>query len=184
MPTHVALLYSIVLAPGRRVVMSELRALAEDLGYGDPQTLLATGNLVFNADKGPRAVEAEIEPAFADRFGRSIDIIVRPGADWPALLAGNPFKAAAKKEPSRVAARVMRAPAKASVLKALDPYRAEGERLRLVRGDLWLHFPHGQGNSRLAAAITPARAGGAGTFRNWNTLRKIGDLLAARAESA
>ena len=45
-------------------------------------------------------------------------------------------------------------------------------------GDLWAHFPHGQGTSRLAAAMTPARAGGVGTWRNWNTLRRIGDLLA------
>ncbi len=33
MKGYVALLYSIVLGPGRRVVMAELRAVAEALGY-------------------------------------------------------------------------------------------------------------------------------------------------------
>ena len=55
---HVALLYSIVLAPGRRVVMGELRALAMELGFADPRTVLASGNLAFDADEpDPRAVE-------------------------------------------------------------------------------------------------------------------------------
>jgi uncharacterized protein (DUF1697 family) len=174
---HVALLYSIVLAPGRRVVMGELRALATKLGFTDPRTVLASGNLVLDADEpDPRAVEARLEPAFKARFGRHIDIIVRPAADWPRLLAGNPFTQAAEREPARVAARVMRAPAGPELAAALEPYRAEGERVAVVDGDLWVHFPHGQGKSRLAAAITPARAG-VGTFRNWNTLRRIGALL-------
>ena len=117
MPTHVALLYSIVLAPGRRVVMADLRALAADLGLTRPRTVVATGNLVFEADAGPRDLEALLEPAFEERFGKHIDIIVREGAAWPRLLAGNPFPEAAKREPSRVAARVMRAPAPRGVLR-------------------------------------------------------------------
>jgi uncharacterized protein (DUF1697 family) len=179
MPSHVALLYSIVLGPGRRVVMSDLRALAADLGLERPRTVVATGNLVFEADAGPRELEALLEPAFAARFGKHIDIIVREGAAWPRLLAGNPFPEAAKREPARVAARVVRAPAPPEVLAVLEPYRAQGERLAIIDGDLWAHFPHGQGTSRLAAAMSPARAGGVGTWRNCNTLLRIGDLLAS-----
>ena len=184
MPAQVALLYSVVLGPGRRVVMSELRALADDLGYEGSRTVLATGNLVFDAAAEPRAIESALETAFEERFGRRIDIIVRPGAAWPGLLAGNPFPDASAREPSRVAARIMRTPAGPEVLSALRPYRSGDERLALAGGDLWGYFPHGQGSSRLAAAITPARAGGVGTFRNWNTLRKIGALLETRGDSA
>src|SRR5262245_10622706 len=141
MPVHVALLYSIVLGPGRRVVMAELRDAAEALGFRAPRTLAASGNLVFEADEAdPRAIEARLEPAFAARFGRRIDIIVRPGADWPRLLAGNPFAEASAREPARVVARVMRAPAGPEIAAALQPYRAEGERVAVVDGDLWVHF--------------------------------------------
>ncbi|TIX36354.1 MAG: DUF1697 domain-containing protein, partial [Mesorhizobium sp.] len=44
MQTYVALLYSIVLGEGRRVVMSDLKAMAESLGLNNPRTLVATGN--------------------------------------------------------------------------------------------------------------------------------------------
>jgi uncharacterized protein (DUF1697 family) len=174
----VTLLYSIVLGGGRRVVMSDLRALAGELGLGAPRTLLATGNLIFEADAGARALEARLEPAFAARFGRHVDIIVRDAAAWPRLMAGNPFPQASEREPARVAVRVMRAPAGAEVVARLAPYCAEGECVAVVGGDIWVHLPNGIAASRLSGAITPARAGGAGTFRNWNTVRRIGSLLA------
>ncbi|HET9067689.1 MAG TPA: DUF1697 domain-containing protein, partial [Amaricoccus sp.] len=174
---YVALLYSIVLGPGRRVVMADLRALAEDLGFRRPRTLLASGNLLFEAeaeaDGGEREIEARLEPAFADRFGRAIDIIVRAGADWPRLMAGNPFPEAAAREPARVAVRVMRAPADAAAVERLTPRLGPGERLAVVGGDLWVHVPQGFAPSRLPGAITPRREG-VGTFRNWNTVRRIG----------
>jgi len=174
----VALLYSVTVAPGRRVRNAELVALAEGLGFSRPRTLLATGNLIFEAAaRDAHAIEAALEPAFAARLGRPVDIIVRAGDRWQALMRGNPFPEAAARSPAQVAVRVMRNPADAGVAARLEPYRVEGESLAVVDGDLWVHLPHGTAGSRLAAAITPARAGGAGTFRNWNTVRRIGDAL-------
>jgi uncharacterized protein (DUF1697 family) len=173
----VALLYSVVLAPGRRVVMSELRAIATELGLTQPRTLVATGNLVFEAGAAdPRALEARLEAAFERRFGRHVDIVVRDAAGWRRLVAGNPFAEAAQARPDRVTVRVMRAPVPAAAAAALEPYRSGDERLALVDGDLWLHLPGGFARSRLAAAITPARTG-VGTFRNWNTVRRLGAML-------
>jgi putative membrane protein insertion efficiency factor len=51
MTTYVALLHSIVLAPGRRVVMSDLRDMASSLGYQNPRTLVSTGNIVFETHR-------------------------------------------------------------------------------------------------------------------------------------
>lgn len=47
MNDYVALLHSIVLGAGKRLIMADLRALAEELGFTDCRTLVATGNLVF-----------------------------------------------------------------------------------------------------------------------------------------
>ncbi|RWL89300.1 MAG: DUF1697 domain-containing protein, partial [Mesorhizobium sp.] len=52
MQTYVALLYSIILGEGRRVVMADLKSMAEELGLKNVRTLVATGNLVFEARTG------------------------------------------------------------------------------------------------------------------------------------
>lgn len=111
MQTYVTLLYSIGLGEGRRLVMSDLRAMAEDLGLKNARTLIATGNLVFEARAYKiSSLEQRLETAFEKTFGRHVDIIVRGAKDWLKLAAGNPFADQSVDAGDQVAVRVMREP--------------------------------------------------------------------------
>ncbi|MCX5478990.1 DUF1697 domain-containing protein [Kaistia geumhonensis] len=178
MKSYVALLYSIVLGPGRRVVMADLRAVAETLGYRDPVTIGASGNLLFRAGEAPLAqIEAELEAGFASRYGKTVDIILRDAEAWRRLAAGNPFPEAAARDGARVHVRVMRHPAGASDLARLSAYAIGGEELRIVEGDLWMHFADRlPSEGKLLGQLTAKRSG-VGTVRNWNTVARIAAAL-------
>jgi uncharacterized protein (DUF1697 family) len=179
MATYVALLYSIGIGEGRRLVMADFRAMASKLGLEAPRTLIATGNLIFEAKATTvRQLEARLESAFERTFGRRIDIIVRNAAAWRKLVADNPFAAESRANGSRVVARIARRPIETDIVPALERYQTNGERVRVVNGDLWIHFAHEPNRSRIFAALTPARLNGVGTLRNWNTIRRLGDMLA------
>ncbi|PWK69773.1 DUF1697 domain-containing protein [Aminobacter sp. AP02] len=179
MTTYVALLYSIVLGEGRRVVMSDLRDMATELGLENPRTLVATGNLVFEAEgKTVATLERELEAAFAPKFGKHVDIVVRDAAAWRTLVAANPFPREAELHADQVGVRVMREPVTADVIERLRACAAEDEKLMAVDGDIWLYFSRNTASSRLLGAMTPKRAGGIGTSRNWNTVRRLGDMVA------
>lgn len=182
MKSYVALLYSIVLGPGRRVIMADLRAVAEALGYRDAMTIGASGNLLFKADPAPLAeVEAALEAGFAARFGKSVDIILRDAEGWQRLAAGNPFPEAAARDGARVHVRVMRHPAAESDLARLLAYASGGEELRIVDGDLWLHFADRlPSEGKLLGQLTAKRSG-IGTVRNWNTVARIAAALEERS---
>jgi len=72
----------------------------------------------------------------------------------------------------------MRAPIAVEAVARLEALPTGAERLAVVNGDLWLHLPAGFAAARLAAAAGGARMG-AGTFRNWNTVRRLGAMLGA-----
>jgi uncharacterized protein (DUF1697 family) len=155
MTTYVALLYSIGIKDNDRLIMAEWRAVAEALGFGDPRTCLATGNLVFESTlRSVGQIETLLEDAHAKAFGRRVDIIVRGAAAWRKILAANPFPLESKKDPSHVLVRVNRKPAPMNAQSSLTPYMLAGERL------------------------------GIGTSRNWNTVRQIGALMGVPFESA
>lgn len=179
-PTHVALLYSVVLGPARRVVMAELKDMATDLGLGAPQTLVASGNLLFVAPEGStdRMLEARLEPAFHARFGRPIDMIVKDAAAFAAMAGANPFLTEAEAAPTSVHVRVMRDPMPEARLEALRPWLSPTERIALAGGHLWMHLPDGAGISKLPGRLTPQRMG-VGTARNWNTVRRLVALMSA-----
>lgn len=177
MQTYVALLYSIILGEGRRVVMADLKALAEDLGLKNSRTLVATGNLVFEApatDIGD--LEQRLETAFEKTFGRHVDIIVRDSEDWLKLAAGNPFPVEAAETGDQVAVRVMRKPVPMDAVAALQAYAAADEKVASAGGDIWVVFSRERPSSRLLAAMNHKRMG-KGTSRNWNTVRRLAEML-------
>lgn len=177
MQTFVALLQSVVLEGGRRFPMADLRAMAEGMGFDEVRTLAATGNLVFNAAPRHREqLDAELGAAFAQSFGKPIPIITRTAAAWRRLAAANPFSEQAAERPASVVVRVMRDPYPLETLDALRPY-CSGERIALVAGDLWIAFPGPQSHSRLTGAFTTRRFSAVGTLRNWNTVRRIDEML-------
>ncbi len=177
MQTYVALLYSIILGEGRRVVMADLKAMAESVGLKNPRTLVATGNLVFETRTTDIAwLEQRLETAFEKTFGRHVDIIVRTAEDWLKLAAGNPFPAESAETGDQVAVRAMREPAPADGVAALQVYAAEDEKVASVGGDIWVVFSRERPSSRLLAAMNHKRLG-IGTSRNWNTVRKLAEMV-------
>ncbi|QND64515.1 DUF1697 domain-containing protein [Mesorhizobium loti] len=180
MQTYVALLYTIILGEGRRLVMADLKAMAEQLGLKNPRTLVATGNLVFEARATDIAdLEQRLEATFEKTFGRHVDIIVRGAEDWLKLAAGNPFPAESAEAGDQVAVRVMRAPAPMEAVTRLQAYADKDEKVTSVGGDIWVVFSRARPSSRLLAAMNHKRMG-TGTSRNWNTVRRLAEMVDGR----
>ncbi|WP_447723894.1 DUF1697 domain-containing protein [Sphingomonas koreensis] len=177
MASHIALLHSITIGGGRRLVMADWREMMGSVGLERPRTLIATGNALFDSNGATIAqLEERLETAFARRFGRHVDTIVTTTEQWRTLAAANPFPE--ESDGTRVAVRVMRRPLDETTLTSLTPYATQGERMKLADGHLWLHFPQDPARSRLAAQLTIKRLG-AGTVRNWNTVRRLDEMIAA-----
>lgn len=173
MSLYVALLYSIILPDGR-LKMDDLRDMASGIGLGNPRTLVATGNLVFTAQKtSVQKLEAQLEAAFEKRFGKTVDIIVRSADDWQETVKANPF---GTDDPRSVAMRVQRDPLDTAVLEDLKRFASQGETLKIVGGDLWMHFPGPVSASRVTGALTKKRLG-IGTTRALSTVISLGEML-------
>ena len=177
MTTYVALLYSIVLSAEKRVVMSDLRRMVEQIGYTNVRTLVSTGNLVFEARKASlAAIERKLEASFEQAYGKHVDIIARDAEAWLRLAGGNPFPDESRQYPDRVGVRVMRKPVAAEAVEALEAFRGTDERIHVVEGDIWCFFARDPGSSRLLSALG-RKPIGIGTSRNWNTVCGIARML-------
>lgn len=174
MTTYVALLHSIVLGPGRRLVMADLKAMAAELGFGDPRTWVATGNLIFEAEDAPlAAIESQLEAGFRARFGKHVDIILRKAEAWKRLAARNPFPNG--KGPD-IGIRVMRRPLGPAELSMLRGIAAPGIALALSDGDLWIDFGGKPSETKLLSHLTTKKLG-IGTLRNANTVNALAAML-------
>ena len=175
MAEHVALLRGINVGGHRKVPMAVLKALAEELGWENPRTYVASGNLVFSAKGSAGALEASLEKALAAKLGFEVDVVIRSAEAWAKLAAANPFPEESEETPNFIMMTIGKRPATDEDVAALRPKAAENERVERRGEALWFWFGGGSGRSKLAAA--PAR--GVWTTRNWRTV----ETLRAMAES-
>jgi uncharacterized protein (DUF1697 family) len=175
MGMHVALLRGINVGGGRKVPMAELRAVAEGLGFARVRTLIASGNLVFEADGASAELETALEAAVEKHFGFPVDVMVRTAAQWSATIAANPFPAEAEAAPKFLLLYAgKRADAEAAVAY-LQPRAAPAEKVAGHGNALWIYFANGGGRSKLSGGPKP----GLWTGRNWRTVLAIEEMLLA-----
>jgi uncharacterized protein (DUF1697 family) len=176
---HVALLRGVNMAGHKTVPMAALRAWAEKLGLRDVRTLLQSGNLVFRGGtKRGAALEAALEAAALRGLKIETDFVVRTSEELAAIVARNPFPAAAERDPAHLVVVFLKtapAPAAVAALAAAIPGREE---LRADGRQLYIVYPDGMGTSKLNAALIDRKLGISGTARNWNTVLKIAALAA------
>lgn len=181
MTTYVALMRAINVGK-RQMPMIGLRALAEELGYRSPETYVASGNLIFDADGDDADIAETLERAIEGRFGFFADVILRRGSEWKAYRDANPFAGDAGALPKLVHLCLARRPMKDGVVEALRGYAKAGERIERVGDGLWIDFAEsGVARSKLTPAIFDRLAGSAVTARNWNTVQELQGMIEARA---
>jgi uncharacterized protein (DUF1697 family) len=168
----VALLYSVVLSPDRRVTKADLLAVAAHAGLERASTVLSTGNLIFGAEGDEAALEARLESAVKDLLGRPIPVFVRCADDLCAVLAANPFPAQTKADPARVGIRILRHVPSPDVVARVSAKAGPAEVFAARGRTFWVAGSGGLSDSPLARAAGAAWAG-AGTFRSASALEKI-----------
>jgi uncharacterized protein (DUF1697 family) len=159
---------------GAKLVMAELRAAMEAAGFERAQTLVQTGNLVFDAPAGAdAAIEARIEAQIAARFGVTTEVIVRTAQAWDALVAANPLAEAARSDPSHLVAMPLKDPVDTAALERLRGVIRGRETVALVGRDLYAWYVDGIGQSKLTLKVIEKALGVRTTGRNWNTVLKL-----------
>jgi uncharacterized protein (DUF1697 family) len=92
MDKYVALLRGINVG-GHQVPMAKLKKTFEEQGCENVQTILVSGNVVFEAKKENLFIfTKKLEIALAKAFGFSIPVLLRTGHDIEKLIASVPFK--------------------------------------------------------------------------------------------
>ena len=93
---YAAFLRGINVGGHRKINMADLRASFAALGFLNVKTVLASGNVRFDASETDEAlVCTAIEQHVAQAFGHNVRVIIRPLTELQSLLDANPFKAVA-----------------------------------------------------------------------------------------
>ena len=162
---------------GKKIPMTELKALIEGFGYRDVKTLLASGNVVFSCDEEDgAALEEKLEAALA-AYGLKTDVVVRNHAELTAVIGANPFPDAARDHPNHLLVSFHRDAVPDGLIEKIPDIYDGPERLKAIGRELYIDYPVDVGHSKLGPAMAKLKFPKLATMRNWNTVGKLRDLL-------
>ena len=165
---YVALLRAVNVGGTGKLPMTELKAMAETLGFARVRTYIASGNLIFASALGEGEVKAMLEERLAAYAGKPVGVMVRTAAEMAQVLADDPF---GDRPGNHSFAIFLDGAPPADTIATLRHVR--DEQVVLGKREVYAWYGEGIGSSKL---VIPAAK--AGTARNMNSVRKLSELAA------
>ena len=170
MTSSIALLRAVNVGGTGKLSMSELRAMGGEVGFTDPRTCLASGNVCFSSRLGETAVRKKLEQRLLACAGKQVAVFIRSAEQMTQVLADNPFAQAPR---NRVVAIFHNAAPDPSALAEIRHLTVEHVACGTL--EIYVHYGDAMANSRL---VIPAVK--AGTARNMHTVARLAKLAAGR----
>jgi len=177
MTIHIALLRAVNVGGRKPMIMAELCDLLTGLGFVGTRSLLQTGNLVFQGNaRTATGLERLLEKEAAKRLNIHTDFLVRTAREWKAIVANNPFRDEAQRDPAHLVVMVLKRGPNPKEVAALQTAIKGPESVYVDGRQAYIVYPAGIGRSRLTNTFLERKFGARGTARNWNTVLKIASL--------
>lgn len=179
MPRYIALFGSINVGT-KRLTMADLRWAFEREGFENVETVVASGNVLFDFDERPTTgLEELFAYMMTERFDIAGFVAVRTRNELVRAVEDNPF--AADGAENLVHTLFLGGQPSAANFDALLAAHAGRGPERIAAGDraLYIDYAGGVGNSRLTGTFIERRLGQPGTARNLRSLRRMIDKMEA-----
>ena len=167
MTAYVALLRAVNVGGTGQLPMAELKSIAERLGFGNPRTFIASGNLLFTSGNTEAQVQRALEQAIEKHMGKPVGIVVRTAKEMAAVAKANPFT---DSPPNRVLVTFLTDKPRKDALDGVCGRK--DERIALRKREIYVDYgEHGLGRSKLKIPAATA-----GTARNMNSVAKLAQM--------
>ena len=171
--TYVALLRGVNVGGNNRLLMAELRAHFESMGYQRVRTFIQSGNVIFESSTVVHS--APLETAIADEFGIVTPVVLRTAQQIATAVRRNPF---VDVERARLHLGFLRQAPLAGDVAQLDLEPFAPDQALVVGSDVYLYLPSGMARNKLPTYVD-RRLKSSMTVRNWNTVTELHELTTA-----
>lgn len=162
----------------RQVKMAELRTCLEAVGLTAVKTVVASGNVRFEAEGKADAIKAQLEKAIEAQFGFAVGVVLRSEAEMVAMLKKQPFERLDAKADLTRHVLMFDRPLPEGVSIADRP--GHTEIVRIDAREIYIagyRQPNGRYTEGVEEVLKPLYAklgkGVLDTMRNWNTMEKM-----------
>jgi len=176
MKKFIALLRGINVSGQKKIKMSDLKLLIEDIGFHDVETYIQSGNVIFTSkERWNEKLKSKISSGIKRKFGFDVQIIILTPKEIESTIKNNPFIKKKKEIEKLYVTFLSDTPTKENVQKLNSTDYSPEE--YLIDGNLiYLFLPNGAGKAKLSNNLFEHKLKVTGTTRNWKTITALSEL--------
>ena len=173
MPRLIAFLRAINVG-GHNVSMEKLRGLFETLGFGEVETFIASGNVIFaSRSRDMAALERKIERWLEKTFGYEVKTFVRTLAEVADVAARTPFPESRVKAAGAYCVGFLPAPLPPEAARRVLALKSAENDFHVNGREVYWLSTKSQGESMFSNAVLEKTLAARSTFRGFNTILKL-----------
>jgi len=177
MKKFIALLRGINVSGQKKIKMSDLKSLFEEIGFQNVETYIQSGNVIFSSkENSGEKLKSKISSGIKRKFGFDVQVIILTPKEIEYTFKHNPF-IKKKKEIERLYVTFLsNAPSKENIQK-LNSIDYSPEEYIIDEKLIYLFLPNGAGNAKLSNNLFENKLKLNATTRNWKTVKILSELI-------
>ena len=175
--TYISLLRGINVSGQKKIIMKDLKALYESLGFENVETYIQSGNVVFESELKENTLIDKIEKEIQIKYGFEVPVQVGSVDTFDDMMKACPFSDLdLVAEGTRVMVTFLASVPSVEHVQKLMTYVKEPERLVVVGREVYLYCPNGYGKTKLSNNFIENKLKVNATTRNWKSVLKLSSL--------
>jgi uncharacterized protein (DUF1697 family) len=172
----IVLLRGINVGGKNKLKMEDLRAALADVGFGDPQTYIQSGNIRLESPyPDSEGTEKGVSDCIKNAFGLDIASIALTHVALLEIQKANPYHLQPGIDIKNVYFTFLSRPPIREAWDKICPADYEPEVFTVSHGAIHLYFPNGYGKAQLTNTFFEKKLKVLATTRNWNTVQALLD---------
>ncbi len=177
MKTYIALLRGINVSGQKKIIMADLRAYLEELGFQDIQTYIQSGNIVFKSENySLKNLELLIKNKIQEKYGFEVPIIILAPQELVKAIKNNPFSTDKSKDPKQFYIVFLQDKPQQEYVEKLKEVDYSPEELVFDDKIIYFYAAFGAGRTKLNNNFFENKLKVRASSRNWRTVSKLVEL--------
>jgi len=180
MKKFIALLRGINVSGQKKIKMSDLKLLFEEIGFQNVETYIQSGNVIFSSkDLSANKLETNISSGIKKKFGFDVQVFILTPKEIENTFNNNPFIKKKKEIEKLYVTFLSNVPLNENIQK-LNSTDYSPEEYKIDGRQIYLFFPDGYGKAKLNNNLFEHKLKLNGTTRNWKTIKTLSELITSQ----
>ena len=185
MKTYISLLRGINVSAQKKILMTELKSLYENLGFQNVHTYIQSGNVVFNSGSNiplDKIIE-KIEQAIVRKYNFSVSVLIRTVEELNLITAANPFLNEKNINTEKLYVTFLSEVPVNIYLDSLKKLDYSPDKFIVAGKEIFLYCVNGYGKTKLSNNYIENKLKLNATTRNWKTVNKLFELASEQIKT-